>query len=132
MQPLKEALREAMSTCGHGTEEKGGFILSKGNDHRFVQLENIHTGSTRAGVLFEADPVEYGKKVMTKIGLEGFKASSFHTHPNGLSSRPSRIDLDYLFKGFPINYIYATTSKTLTKYTYSKIENNWQIETQDL
>lgn len=118
-QSLSDALKKAIRLCKDGNEEKGGFILRKGNSYQFVHVLNSNTGTPIAHGLYTADKVEFGKKVLKLIMTAGCGWShyaSFHTHPNGYASTPSNIDLYKLFTGFNINYIYATQQKELVRY----------------
>ena len=109
-------------------EEEGGFIIhnDKTGEFEFHKVTNANTGEKIARVLFTADAQEYGDKVLTKV-LTGkwVEYASFHTHPRGCEPYPSKVDLTQLFKGFPINYIYAPHMDKLVCYTYDKENKRW-------
>jgi proteasome lid subunit RPN8/RPN11 len=104
--PLAGAIIDAINSCRHKFEERGGVILEKFGDYTFVYLTNIHENSPVAYGLYEADRKEFGVKIVPMM-QEGWKLfSSFHTHPR-FASDPSSLDLEKLFQGFKYNVIYS-------------------------
>ena len=115
---LQEALLEATKACNHEIEEEGGIILHNPavpDQYEFVKLRNQNTGTEIAPVLWTADRQEYAEKIIPKI-MNGMRHyASFHTHPRFLPI-PSRIDLNELFPGFSINYIYSQVALAITEW----------------
>ncbi len=113
------SLSEAIFNCGDGSEEQGGFLISKGNNFKFVKVENTNTGQPIAVVEYRPDLTVIGAQVFTQLdkgwGLEG----SFHTHPGSCTS-PSMKDLSNLFTSYPTNFIYSPQSEVLSRYQFSQ------------
>lgn len=121
---LLSELNKAKKACGSGAEEQGGFMLEKDHTYHFIQIKNAFKGLLKAKVLYQADTEEFGKKVIPLL-IDGWNMhASFHTHPNGLSANPSRIDLQQLFLGHQTNYIYAPASDVLVKYHQAKVNED--------
>ncbi len=120
-------MKLAIKQCRAGKEEKGGFILKEreGDQFMFIQVQNSNTGKPVAKGLYTANKSEYGVNVLKHVLWGGWEIyASFHTHPNGYSVKPSSIDLNQLFTGHKINYIYATKQKELVKYEKVAIEDD--------
>lgn len=114
---LKKALQKASSECSWPGEEEGGIIVQKDDDFLFIKLTNANTGTEVAAALYTVNKTEYGEKIISLFD-KGWKSyASFHTHPDGCLPNPSRIDLNQLFKGFPINYIYSPWTRLINCYT---------------
>jgi hypothetical protein len=112
-------------------EERGGFILKKGNDFKFIPVMNIHTGTSISHGLYRPEPNEFGEKVLGPILYDGWKLyASFHTHPNGYSPIPSGIDVQQLFLGHQINYIYATKTDELVEYSKMSEFNSFDVDSE--
>lgn len=119
---LEGELQLAINTCWDWVddlEERGGIILHhKDKDsYCFMPLRNANTGKPNAPVLFTADRAQYAKEIipMFKSGWKHY--ASFHTHPQ-FPPWPSHIDMNELFPGFPINYIYSGLTDKLMKYSW--------------
>jgi proteasome lid subunit RPN8/RPN11 len=111
--PLAGAIVDAIGECDHQFEEKGGVILEKYGDYRFIKLTNSHEGTAVAYGLYEADRNQFGEKVIPLMS-DGWKLfSSFHTHPQ-FPAVPSSLDLAKLFQGFKHNVIFSCTDKQCT------------------
>lgn len=103
---ILNALAKAIGMCGDLYEEEGGLILEKDGEHIFVHLTNSYKHTPTAFTLYETNLEEFKTKVAPKVA-DGWKLkASFHTHPRFYSD-PSSIDVDNLFQGFKINYIYS-------------------------
>ena len=115
---LRLSLQTALSQYDPGLdEEQGGFILVDGAQYEFVGVKNANTGTTIAHGLYTADKKEFAEKVLSKV-MEGWSVyASFHTHPKGFPARPSQMDINQLFTGHPINFIYAPLSDELNMFT---------------
>lgn len=118
---LNDTLLHAVTSCGHPAEEEGGIILvnNAAQTFQFVKLRNQNTGTPIAPVLWTADRDEYAKNVIPlfKDGWRHF--ASFHTHPKFVPF-PSTIDINELFPGFSINYIYSQKTQEVTQWDYQK------------
>lgn len=129
MKSLNQVLKRFTSSCDPAfDEERGGFIIKQIETNKYEGhwITNIHTGTPVARALFTAEANEYGEKILKKVLTGKWEEyASFHTHPIGFGAIPSSIDLDKLFKGFPINYIYSPSLKVLIQYTYNKNQNLW-------
>ena len=91
-------------------EEKGGVILYKDEDFKFIKLENKHKGTPTSHTLYEVNPDEFGK-IMTDYVTKGWQLfSSFHTHPS-FPPTPSSTDMNYLFPGYKYNTIYSKLNR---------------------
>ena len=122
---LLQSLSTAILSCDckNSFEEEGGFILHKADsdEYKFVKITNRNTGSPVAKALYTAEKQEYGDKVLVEVLKHGWtEFASFHTHPPGFGPFPSEIDLQQLFTGFPINYIYSPDMNLLMQYTLNK------------
>ena len=107
---LRSLLNAILSYDETNPEEQGGFILKKNNseDFEFVPVKNFNTGDNIALGLYTADQTEFNNKVALRTIDDDWEIyASFHTHPRGMRALPSSIDIRYLFKNFPVNYIYA-------------------------
>jgi proteasome lid subunit RPN8/RPN11 len=103
---ILKALVEAISLCRDAYEEEGGLILEKDGEHMFVHLTNKYKHTPKAFTLYEANLDEFKNNITPRVA-EGWKLkASFHTHPRFYSD-PSAVDLQKLFQGFKINYIYS-------------------------
>jgi proteasome lid subunit RPN8/RPN11 len=104
-------IREAAHECECAdNEEKGGVILYKDSDFKFIKLENKHKGTSTSYALYEVNPKEFGM-IMTEYVTEGWQLfSSFHTHPS-FPPTPSSTDMTYLFPGYKYNTIYSKLNK---------------------
>ncbi len=119
---LRNALSSAVERCWGSVddfEERGGVILrnSKSDTYLFVFLRNANTGTDIAPVLFTADRDEYAELIIPLLRNGYQHYASFHTHPK-FQPWPSMIDLNELFPGFPINYIYSGLTERLFKYVW--------------
>lgn len=119
---LVAALKEAVkSNTFNGEEEEGGFIFKKDEEFAFEKIPNKNSGKAFAVVLYEADPIEIGR-IDYKRWKEGWTLfASFHTHP-GASTMASHLDLQKLFTGYQINFIYSPASRILSGYKLEKNE----------
>lgn len=122
---LEDALTDAVETCWlniNDLEERGGVIIYRGEEYQFIPLTNSNTGTPIAPGLFTADRFEYAEKIIP-LFKEGWRHyASFHTHPQ-FPPWPSNIDMNELFPGFPINYIYSGLTDKLFKYTWINPKN---------
>ncbi len=125
---LNQALLHAKLSCNPALrQEEGGFILLnlKFKKFEFIKIQNANTGPIAAG-LYTADRAEYGEKVLTKVLTGNYEEyASFHSHPPGYGPYPSRIDLEQLFTGFPVNYIYAPDLEVIVEYTFDIKNKVW-------
>ncbi len=132
---LPEQLRLARESVRlGGAEEEGGFILKKtnatGDEYKFVKITNANTGTPIAPVLFSANKAEFGQKIIPLFREGWINWASFHSHP-GHSVRPSSTDLNKLFKGHPVNFIYSPRGGDLAKYTFGSNADEgefWTVE----
>lgn len=115
---LNDALREASLQCPGVDEEEGGILLVKDDKYTFIKLRNRHTGEPVAVGFFEADPAEYGEKVIPLFNDGHKNFASYHTHPTGCRAMPSSVDLTRLFNGFPTNFISSPSRGELNRFTY--------------
>lgn len=91
--------------------EEGGIIFEKNGEFKFEKIDNIHHGTSRGISLYEVYTPYFGKLISEQV-QDGWKLfASFHTHPS-FSAQPSKIDLDYLFKGYKYNVIYSHPTDT--------------------
>lgn len=126
---LKVVLKEAITICKWNGEEEGGFILKKDSGYKFVKIDNGYSGQLCAAGLYIATPEQYGLKVITLQNKEGYiPSASFHTHPDGCGAWPSSIDLKNIFRGFPINFIYAPSKNELVMYNSVKEDYSGDLE----
>jgi len=119
---INTALADAVDQCWNQVtdlEERGGVILHHPDrdEYVFIALRNSNTGTAIAPVLFTADRDEYAEIIIPLFKLGWKSYASFHTHPQ-FSPYPSSIDMNDLFPGFYINYIYSGTQDKLIKYTW--------------
>ena len=128
---LKSALADAVHICWEevdNLEEHGGIIMHqpKTDAYGFVQLRNQNAGTELGPVLWTADRDEYAKHVipMFKEGWQHY--ASFHTHPQ-FYPWPSDEDMNVLFPGFPINYIFSGLTNYVVKYWVQDTANNGQV-----
>ena len=126
-QQLKTVLLLAMSQCPGLSEEEGGIILRKQEDFLFVKISNQVSGTAQARCLYVANAQEVGNKIIPLLD-SWVMYGSFHTHPTGYPASPSMLDLRALFRGFPINIIYAPGMKQLTSWRFLKTKEstNWE------
>jgi len=122
MTQFEEELLTAVDECTAETtfEERGGVMIHHPelDQYKFVSLNNTNSGTRKACVLFTADPGEYFEKVLSKR-REGWRTvASFHTHPS-FRARPSIIDLENLFLGFPTNFIYSIAYQELMRFDFA-------------
>lgn len=120
---IENTLLEATKQCGHEFEEEGGVIMYSAtlNSYDFIKLRNQNTGTDIAPVLWTADRDEYAKLVIPLYSKGWKQFASFHTHPQFLP-RPSGIDLNVLFPGFPVNYIYSRVVQEITQWNVDQYD----------
>lgn len=118
---LEDTLLEATKQCSHEVEEEGGVILYNTtlDSYDFIKLRNQNEGTSIAPVLWTADRDEYAKFVIPLYSKGWKHYASFHTHPRFIP-RPSSIDINVLFPGFPINYIYSRVIQEITQWNVDK------------
>ena len=116
---LRQSLQAAKSSYNPAlNEEQGGFILKAGEVYQYVAIRNANTGKPIARGLYTADKAQFANKVLTPCLMAGQELfASFHTHPKGFPAMPSYTDLNELFTGHPVNFIYAPESDTLNMFT---------------
>lgn len=120
---LDGALMDAIDCCWNelddkDVEEHGGIILfHKEYGYIFIKLRNENAGTDIAPGLFTADREDYAEQIIPMFSVGWRHYASFHTHPQFLPY-PSSIDMNTLFPGFPINYIFSGLTGELMKYTW--------------
>lgn len=130
---LVRVLQDAIRQCSGIRYEEDGGVLVESPDGKvsFVHLANSLSGQARAGVLYMPSPEEYGRRVVSRFGEGLLTVASFHTHPNGMPALPSGIDLRYLFRGFPQNYIWSPEKRDLRRYAFvpdARSSGRWRME----
>ena len=115
---ITDALFDAVSECTRTIEEEGGLIL-RNSEGKFIyhKLRNANTGTQIAPVLWTADRMEYARIIMPQFSKGWKNYASFHTHPQFMP-HPSSVDLNQLFLGFPVNFIYSPVTREVTQWNY--------------
>ncbi len=114
---LNETLSDAATECSHPIEEEGGIILynKEQDEYQFIKLTNQNKGTQMANVLWTADRYEYADLVMPMFAHGWRHYASFHTHPR-FPALPSGIDLNVLFPGFPVNFIFGKLNDEISQW----------------